>query len=58
MSEYTRLEKSRNARLWVTQVVIPLAVLGFGIMQNQDAKDGITKAATKIKNKITSKIKI
>lgn len=57
MSEYTRLEKSRNARLWVTQVVIPLAVLGFGIMQNQDAKDGITNAATKIKNKITSKIK-
>ncbi len=57
MSEYTRLEKSRNARLWVTQVVIPLAVLGFGIMQNQDAKDGITNAATKIKNKVTSKIK-
>ena len=57
MSEYTRLEKSRNARLWVTQVVIPLAILGFGIMQNKDAKDGITNAATKIKKKITSKIK-
>lgn len=46
---YKQIEDSRDRRLWMTQVVIPLATLGVILCTNDNARREIKNAITKAK---------
>lgn len=48
-SEYLKVERSREARLWFAQVVVPTAIGATYIMSNPQAKAWITEKANKVK---------
>lgn len=46
---YKQIEDSRDRRLWITQVVIPLATLGVILYTNDNARREIKNTITKAK---------
>lgn len=52
MSDYLRFERSRNARLWITEVVIPLVGIAVVVASNPASREFVTNAGNKLKNKI------
>lgn len=61
---YKQIEESRNRRLWVTQVLVPLATAGAALYSNPEIRNnvhrGVTNAKLEIKyhtNKFINKFK-
>lgn len=48
---YKQIEASREARLWVSQIIIPAVVGGVLLMSNEKVRD----RAVGLKNKVVSK---
>lgn len=54
---YKHIEASREARLWVTQVIVPLLVLGSTVlMVNPDLKEEAKAKVESVKDKIKGKL--
>ena len=52
---YKQLEASREARLWLTQIIAPVALGVALVMSNPERREVITNKLKGCKNKITSK---
>lgn len=53
MSDWAKIERSREIRLWVTQIGIPAIVLAGYILTNDQAKSWCENQIAKIKNKFS-----
>ena len=53
ISEWTRIERSREMRLWVTQVGIPVALAVGYIMSNEEARNWCESKIVQIKKKFS-----
>ena len=54
---YKQIEASREARLWIGQVIVPAAVAGVTLMVNPEARALIKQKASDVKSKVTNKFK-
>ena len=55
-SKYKQIEASREARLWLTQIVIPAASVAVAILSIPEVRQTIASKATSIKESIQNKI--
>lgn len=54
---YRQIEASREARLWVTQVIVPTLVLGATVvMTNPELKERVTTKLNDVKSMIKNKL--
>lgn len=54
---YKQIEASREARLWVTQVIVPTLVLGATVvMTNPELKEKATTKLNDVKSMIKNKL--
>lgn len=56
MMTYRQIESSRERRLWITQVVMPTALVAAAILGNREVREGLKDKVTDIKEKIKAKI--
>lgn len=57
---YKQIEDSRNTRLWITTVIVPLVTSAAMLYSNPEIKSTVDKTACKIKgkcNKIVGDVK-
>ena len=55
MMTYRQIEASREARLWITQVVVPAVALTTAlVMMNPDLKEAVARKANDVKDKIVN----
>ena len=54
---YKQIEASREARLWIGQVIVPAVVAGVTIMSNKEARDFVKQKGKNTKEFLTSKFK-
>ena len=52
---YRKLEVFREVRLWITTIVVPLAITTTLIVSNQRFKKKISELKNEIKNKFSKK---
>ena len=52
---YRKLEVFREVRLWITTIVVPLAITTTLIVSNQKFKKTISELKNEIKNKFSKK---
>ena len=52
---YRKLEVFREVRLWITTIVVPLAIATTLIVTNQKFKKKISELKNEIKNKFSKK---
>ena len=52
---YRKLEVFREVRLWITTIVVPLAITTTLIVSNQKFKKKISELKNEIKNKFSKK---
>ena len=52
---YRKLEVFREVRLWITTIVVPLAITATLIVTNQKFKKKISELKNEIKNKFSKK---
>lgn len=53
MSDWARIERSRETRLWITQVGVPAMLVGAYILNHPEAKAWCDDKIAKIKNKFS-----
>lgn len=56
MMTYRQIESSRERRLWITQVVMPTALVAAAILGNREVRENLKDKATELKEKIKAKI--
>lgn len=56
MMTYRQIESSRERRLWITQVVMPTALVAAAILGNKEVRENLKDKATDLKEKIKAKI--
>ena len=56
MMTYRQIESSRERRLWITQVVMPTALVAAAILGNREVRENLKDKVTDIKEKIKAKI--
>lgn len=56
MMTYRQIESSRERRLWITQVVMPTALVAAAILGNREVREDLKDKVTDIKEKIKAKI--
>lgn len=56
MMTYRQIESSRERRLWITQVVMPTALVAAAILGNREVRENLKDKATDLKEKIKAKI--
>ena len=57
---YKDIEESRNRRLWITEVILPIGTLAIVAMSNPEVKKTCKKMSDGIKNetnKVVNKVK-
>lgn len=54
---YKQIEASREARLWLTQIIWPTVGLVTVVMMNPEAREFVTDKAKKAKKKIKTTFK-
>lgn len=54
---YKQIEASREARLWISQVVIPVATVTTMVLANPEVRTYVTSKYKKTKESIKKKIK-
>lgn len=54
---YKQIEASREARLWITQVIVPTALIVATAMSIPEVKQTVVETTQKIKESIKSKFK-
>ena len=54
---YKQIEASREARLWIGQVIVPAAVAGVTLMANPEARAWVKQKTSDVKSKVTNKFK-
>ena len=54
---YKQIEASREARLWINQVIIPAAAVVGTIMLNPEARQAVVTKANSLKTTIKNKLK-
>lgn len=54
---YKQIEASREARLWLGQIIIPTFTLVATMMMVPEIRAGVVNTATKVKDKIKTKFK-
>ena len=52
---WKQIEKMRELRLWIGQIIVPVVTTSAVIMANPEARNCIKQKATNIKNTIKSK---
>lgn len=55
---YKQIEASREARLWLGQVIIPAATAAAVILSNKEARDKIVETASNVKNNFKRKFNL
>ena len=56
MSEWARIERSREMRLWVTQVIAPsVGIIGYLWMTNEDIRNYVTLRVELAKARVQEK---
>ena len=53
---YKEIEDSRNTRLWITEVVIPVLGIAAWVYTNESARNDLKKLGKKAKEKVDNKI--
>ena len=56
MMTYRQIESSRERRLWITQVVMPTALVAAAILGNREVREDLKDKVTDLKEKIKAKI--
>lgn len=56
MMTYRQIESSRERRLWITQVIMPTALVAAAILGNKEVRENLKDKASDIKEKIKAKI--
>lgn len=54
---YRQIEQCRETRLWLSQVIIPAAMIGCTILANPNARNYVAEKADKAKRAIKNKFK-
>lgn len=54
---YKQIEASREARLWIGQIVIPAVTLAVSTMAIPEVRQAVAEKAKSVKESIKSKIK-
>lgn len=54
---YKQIEASREARLWISQVIVPAALAVVTAMNIPEVKQAVVEKTNKIKESIKSKFK-
>ena len=54
---YKQIEASREARLWIGQVIIPAATAAAVIIANPEARQKLAPIRSKLKPKLNSRFK-
>lgn len=52
---YKQIEASRNRRLWITQVILPVAGFVVTVASNDNLRTSIVTQFGKVKNKLKDK---
>lgn len=52
---YKQIEASRNRRLWITQVILPVAGFVVTVASNDNLRTSIATQFGKVKNKLKDK---
>lgn len=52
---YKEIENSRNNRLWITEVVMPITLVGMYIFGNPENRRDLKNFCNKVKDKIIPK---
>ena len=52
---YKQIEASREARLWIGQVIVPAAVAGVTLMANPEARAWVKQKTSDVKSKVKNK---
>lgn len=55
MMTYRQIESSREKRLWITQVFMPMALATTVILSNKETRGKLKDKAEDLKNKIKAK---
>ena len=54
---YKQIEASREARLWISQVIVPVAATAATFMAIPEVKEAVVEKAKSIKQSIKNKFK-
>ena len=52
---YKQIEASREARLWLGQIIAPVCMATVAVVANPQAREAIAKTTVKVKNSIKNK---
>lgn len=52
---YKQIEASREARLWVSQIIVPAVIGGVLLMNNEKVRDSVAGYKNKLVSKFTKK---
>ncbi len=53
--KYKNVEAAREARLWITHVIFPVAVVSFMILSNPNVREKIRDAVSGVTNRFSTK---
>ena len=54
--KYKHIEASREARLWISQVIVPVTLAGVMVWSKPDARAKIKAKASRVKDFIKTKV--
>lgn len=54
---YRQIEASREARLWISQVIVPIVTTAGAMMMVPEVRACVVDKATELKSKVKAKIK-
>lgn len=53
---YKQIEASRELRLWIGQVIVPIITVGIAIYSNPEARQAVSNTVHKIKLRIDERM--